>query len=114
MHQVAVRDIVALLDTWRSQGLTPALLDVREPWEVATASLSLPGVQTCCIPMQQVPARHAGELDATQPLLVLCHHGMRSLQVTLYLSGQKYPHVYNIAGGIDAWSRAVDPSVPMY
>lgn len=114
MQQVAVRDIAALLETWRSQGLTPALLDVRETWEIATASLSLPGIETRCIPMQQVPARHAGELDATQPLLVLCHHGMRSLQVTMYLTGQRYPHAYNITGGIDAWSRTVDPTVPTY
>ncbi len=114
MQQVAVRDLAALLDTWRGQGLRPTLLDVREAWEVATARLSLPGVETLCIPMQQIPARHAAELDAAQPLLVLCHHGMRSLQVTMYLAGQRYPHVYNIAGGIDAWSRAVDPTVPTY
>ena len=91
----------------------PVLLDVREPWEIATASLSLPGARLLSIPMQQIPGRLA-EIDPDQPVLALCHHGMRSLQVALFLERQGYPHTYNITGGIDAWSRQVDPAVPLY
>jgi rhodanese-related sulfurtransferase len=92
------------------------ILDVREPWEVQTASLTMPGVQgvsIVCIPMREIPQRLA-ELDATQPILGLCHHGMRSLQVVAFLEREGHADVYNIAGGIDAWSREVDTSVPTY
>lgn len=115
MQQVRVRDVHALLASLAGKAgdRPPVLLDVREPWEVQTASLSLPGTQVVCIPMQEVPAR-LHELDASQPILGLCHHGVRSLQVVAFLERQGYPHVYNIAGGIDAWAREVDTSVPLY
>ncbi|HET7794940.1 MAG TPA: rhodanese-like domain-containing protein, partial [Rhizobacter sp.] len=50
----------------------------------------------------------------SQPILGLCHHGVRSLQVVAFLARQGYEHVYNIAGGIDAWAHEVDASVPTY
>ena len=112
MQQVQVRDVAALLAQLGPQP-QPVLLDVREPWEVQRAALSLPGARTVCIPMQQIPAR-LGELDPSQPILGLCHHGMRSLQVVAFLERQGYGHVYNIAGGIDAWAHEVDASVPTY
>ncbi len=112
MQQVRVRDVHTLLGSLAGDK-PPVLLDVREPWEVQAASLSLPGVQVLCIPMQEVPVR-LQELDASQPILGLCHHGVRSLQVVAFLERQGYPHVYNIAGGIDAWAREVDASVPLY
>ena len=74
---------------------------------------AVPGVRTVCIPMREIPQR-LGELDATQPVLGLCHHGMRSLQVVAFLERAGHADVYNIAGGIDAWSREVDASVPLY
>jgi rhodanese-related sulfurtransferase len=89
------------------------LLDVREPWEIATARIVLDGAASVTIPMQQIPERLA-EIDRNQPILALCHHGMRSQQVALLLDRHGYPLVYNIAGGIDAWSRQIDPSVPVY
>ena len=91
----------------------PVLLDVREPWELALARLDLPGAETLNIPMRELPAR-LDELDRSRPILVLCHHGMRSLQSVAYLLQRGCAHAYNVAGGIDAWSLQVDPSVPRY
>jgi rhodanese-related sulfurtransferase len=89
------------------------LLDVREPWEVQTARLDLPGVRLAAIPMNQLPQRLA-ELAPEQLILGLCHHGMRSLQCVAFLARQGFERVYNVGGGIDAWSREVDPGIPRY
>jgi rhodanese-related sulfurtransferase len=88
----------------------PLLLDVREPWEIATASL--PG--SINIPMNDIPARAHTELDPDQPIVVLCHHGARSLSVTMWLRNQGFDHVQSLIGGIDYWSRTIDPSIPRY
>jgi rhodanese-related sulfurtransferase len=88
----------------------PLLLDVREPWEIATASL--PGA--VAIPMNEIPARAHTELDPDQPIIVLCHHGARSLSVTMWLRNQGFDHVQSLAGGIDEWSRTIDPTIPRY
>ena len=91
----------------------PVLLDVREAWELQTARLDLPGARTLHIPMATLPAR-LHELDRAQPILGLCHHGARSQQCVAFLQRQGFDAVYNVAGGIDAWSREVDPSMPRY
>ena len=109
--QVAVQDLVAFV-----AGLAPAepvLLDVREAWELQTARLDLPGARTLHISMATLPAR-LHELDRTQPILGLCHHGARSQQCIAFLQRQGFDAAYNIAGGIEAWSREVDPTVPRY
>lgn len=95
-----------LTDTGRAR---PVLLDVREPWEVQTAAM--PGITH--IPMGQIPARFA-ELDEDADIVCICHHGMRSMQVAGYLERQGYAKVYNLTGGIHAWSSEVDPAVPTY
>ena len=87
----------------------PILLDVREPWEWQLARIE----GSRHIPMRDIPGR-SEELDKTQPTVVICHHGVRSLQVVAFLERQGYERVYNIAGGIDAWAREVDASVPLY
>jgi rhodanese-related sulfurtransferase len=89
------------------------LLDVREPWEVALARIELPGVQTLALPMGQIPERLEA-LNKAQPVVCYCHHGMRSLQVVAFLQRQGFDSVYNLAGGIEAWSLQVDPLVPRY
>lgn len=99
----------ATLASWREAGVAHAVLDVREPWEVAIASL--PGAMT--VPMGEVPAR-LGDLPEKVPLVVLCHHGGRSMRVTAWLRGRGVARAVNLAGGIDAWSREIDPSVPAY
>ena len=109
MQQLAVTE----LKDFVAQAPEAVLLDVREPWEVATAALALPGVRSLNIPMQELPGRLA-ELPTDQPILALCHHGMRSMQCVAFLVHQGFAQACNISGGIDAWSRTVDPSVPRY
>jgi len=89
---------------------TPLLLDVREPWEFATAAI--PGATL--IPMGDIPSRAHAELDPDQPIIVLCHHGARSLSVTMWLRREGFDHAQSLAGGIDFWSRSIDPSIPRY
>lgn len=96
--------------TLRQQPDAPLLLDVREPWEVHTASL--PG--SISMPMGEIPSRAHQELDPDKPIVVLCHHGARSLSVTMWLRNQGFDHVQSLAGGIDRWSRFIDSSVPRY
>ena len=91
-----------------SKGDKPFILDVREPWEIATASIA----GTLNIPMGDIPSRLA-ELDRDRETIVMCHHGVRSAQVAMYLARSGFEHVLNLAGGIDAWSE-IDPSVPRY
>ncbi len=91
----------------------PLLLDVREPWEFALAAIRIEGLETRLMPMNSVP-RLCGELDPTQPVVCICHHGARSAQVVAFLERQGFEAVYNLAGGIDAWSTQVDAAVPRY
>lgn len=91
-----------------------ALLDVREPWETALAPLEVAGARTLRIPMQQVPARLAELADGAGPLVCVCHHGVRSRHVAAWLEARGVEDVHNLAGGVDAWSREVDASVPRY
>ena len=96
--------------TLRSQPNPPLLLDVREPWEFASAQL--PG--STLIPMGDIPSRAHAELDPDQPIVVLCHHGARSLSVTMWLRNQGFEQAQSLAGGIDHYSRAIDPTIPRY
>jgi rhodanese-related sulfurtransferase len=109
--QVQVQDLAAFVADQRPA--VPLLLDVRETWELQTARLDLPGARTLHIAMASLPAR-LHELDRTQTILCLCHHGVRSQQCVAFLQRQGFDAVYNVAGGIDAWSRELDPSVPRY
>ncbi len=89
------------------------LLDVREPWEVALAAIRIDGAEHLDIPMGSVPAR-LDALDSAQPVVCICHHGARSAQVVAFLQRQGHDAVYNLAGGIDAWSQQIDERVPRY
>jgi len=88
----------------------PILLDVREPWEFQTARVA----DSLLMPMGDVPSRAHAELDPDAHIVVLCHHGQRSLSVAMWLRGQGFERAQSLAGGIDAWSRWVDPAVPRY
>jgi rhodanese-related sulfurtransferase len=94
----------------RQQPNPPLLLDVREPWEHQTAHLP----DSLLMPMGDVPSRAHAELDPDASIVVLCHHGARSLNVTMWLRNQGFEHVQSLAGGIDGWSCTVDPTVPRY
>jgi rhodanese-related sulfurtransferase len=92
----------------------PALvLDVREPWELQTASIKPDGFEVLAIPMNEIPAR-IEQLDPERPVACLCHHGARSQRVAMFLAQNGFPRVANIAGGIDAWSAERDEGVPRY
>lgn len=110
IEQIRPADLAA----WFAQdaAAAPVLVDVREPWELETASVAPSGVTLVAIPMNEIPAR-LGELDAAHRIACLCHHGARSQRVALFLSQNGFADVANVAGGIDAWS-AHDPAVPRY
>ena len=95
-----------LADTSRP---APVLLDVREPWEIEAAKIagSVP------IPMRDIPAR-SEELDDEEQIVCVCHHGARSANVAMFLESRGFTKVFNLQGGIDAWSRQVDSTVPTY
>jgi len=113
MRELTGPDAVALAETQAARGEPLVLLDVREPWEVAVAAIDLPGATTRLMPMRDVPSR-LGELDPAQPVVCFCHHGARSAQVVAFLERAGFASPYNLAGGIDAWSRDVDPGVARY
>jgi rhodanese-related sulfurtransferase len=108
MKQIAVQDLTA-----HCAAQPTLLLDVREPWEVEIASIQIPGATTLAIPMNEVPGRFQA-LDGAPSVVCICHHGMRSAQVVAFLERQGIDAVYNLAGGIAAWSQSVDPRVPTY
>jgi rhodanese-related sulfurtransferase len=87
----------------------PLLLDVREPWEFQTCSIA----GSRHVPMGEIPARK-DDLDAAAEVVVICHHGGRSMQVAMYLEKNGFAKVHNLAGGVDAWAKTVDPSMPVY
>ena len=107
MKQITPPELAAwLADASRPK---PVLLDVREPWEWDTARIE--GAQH--IPMREVPARIA-EIDRSRDVVAVCHHGGRSQQVAMLLEKSGFAKVHNLQGGVDGWSRSVDPSVPLY
>jgi rhodanese-related sulfurtransferase len=85
------------------------VIDVREPMEVGIASLA----GAVSIPLSTLPER-IGEIDRDNPVVVLCHHGIRSASACAWLVREGFTDVANLSGGIDAWSTDVDPAVPRY
>ena len=102
---LSVEDFAAL----RERAEPYALLDVREPWEVALGALP----EALTIPMSALP-EGVDTLPADRPLVVLCHLGQRSGQVTAWLRRLGYDNAVNLDGGIDAWARTVDPAMATY
>jgi len=86
------------------------IVDVREPWEFATARIE----GSLLMPMGDVPGRANQELDPEERIVVVCHHGIRSMNVTVWLRGQGFEQAQSLRGGIDAWSAEVDAAVPRY
>ena len=100
---------VSEFKTWRDDNKACVLLDVREDGEVAYANID----GHTHIAMNLIPLRH-NELPDDKPIVVYCHHGMRSMQVALFLEHAGFSDVYNLSGGIEAWSVQIDPSVARY
>lgn len=108
MQELSARELQALL----ASPQPPLLLDVRQPWEAQLARIVAEPQRL--IPMQELGRRWTELAGLAQPIVCYCHHGMRSMQVVAFLSQQGMDSVYNLAGGIDAWSCEVDPTVPRY
>ena len=107
MRTVSVRELTDwLADAGRP---APCLVDIREPWETALACL--PGCVT--LPMAELPIRQA-ELPDDQPIVVICHHGVRSHYAALWLEEAGFGDVASLQGGLDAWSAEIDPDLPRY
>ncbi|XZG70102.1 rhodanese-like domain-containing protein [Chitinibacteraceae bacterium HSL-7] len=105
MQQVSPNELAQQL----ASGEKPVLLDVREGWEVAHCAL--PGVTH--IPMGEIPARQL-ELDPDATTVVICHHGVRSYQVAMFLERNGFSDIRNLQGGVAAWADDVDPAFPRY
>ncbi len=105
-YEISAEDVKAKLD----KGDKFTLLDVREPVERQAARIE-PSLH---IPMGDVPRRSNQELDPDEHIVVYCHHGVRSMNVTAWLRQQGFENVQSMRGGIDRWSRVIDPKVPTY
>jgi rhodanese-related sulfurtransferase len=107
VREISVDDLSGRLE----RGERPLLVDVRQPWEYGLARL--PG--SLLLPLGELPSRTAEVRPAPGQLVVCyCHHGVRSLRAAEVLSGAGLAAVVSLAGGIDAWSLQIDPSVPRY
>jgi len=94
----------------RAAGIPMTLLDVREDWETKVSPVP---AEHRHIPMGQIADRIV-ELDPQIETVVICRSGGRSMQVANFLGGRGFRSVHNLAGGLLAWSREVDPSIPEY
>ena len=104
-YEISAADAAALVKSG-----TARLVDVREPWEFETARID----GSLLMPMGDVPARAHQELDPDERLVVLCHHGVRSMNVTVWLRNQGFEQAQSVRGGIDAWAAEVDSTVGRY
>lgn len=107
MQQISAEDLHQWLqDPAREK---PLLLDVREPWEFERCHIE--GSQL--VPMREIPAR-ATMLDPGRQTVVICHHGVRSAQVAMFLERSGFGNVINLHGGVAAWAQHVDPAMARY
>lgn len=108
----------AELAQWLRERPDLIVLDVREPYEFPRARF--PDARVQYAPLSELARKHTGGLPQalqtppTAPVVVLCHHGIRSAQVTAWLLDQGWQQVYNLSGGIDSYARTVDPSIGLY
>ena len=106
MQQLRVKELKALLD---SDQPAPLLLDVREPWEFEICRIE----GSTLLPMRQIHSA-VEQMDHDRQTVVICHHGIRSRQVCVYLLQMGFTNVFNLAGGVQAWANEVDSSMPTY
>ncbi len=105
-YEITPEEVKGKLDA----GESFTLLDVREPWEFEAARID----SATLIPMGDVPSRAHQEFDPDDHIVVICHHGVRSMNVTVWLRQQGFERAQSMRGGIDAWSKRGDGKVPMY
>ena len=110
MSRLEFEIVPEALDDLRKQKSSLVLLDVREPWECQIARIE----GSKHIPMGEIPSRAHQELDPEAHIVVVCHHGVRSLNVMHWLRQQGFENVQSLRGGIDSWSRTIDPKIRVY
>ena len=107
MRQINPRELADRLSD--GSGDAPLLLDVREPWEFRFCHID----GSVEVPMGSVPARYE-QFERERETVVICHHGVRSAQVCMFLEHQGFTNVINLAGGVAGWATQVDPKMPHY
>jgi rhodanese-related sulfurtransferase len=105
-YEITPEEVKGKLD----KGESFTLLDVREPWEFDVARI----VDAKLMPMGDVPSRAHQELDPDDEIVVVCHRGIRSMNVTVWFRQQGFEKAQSMRGGMDAWSRRVDGKIPTY
>ncbi|MFZ5492838.1 MAG: rhodanese-like domain-containing protein [Pseudomonadota bacterium] len=107
MRELSVQELKAARDDGTADQWQ--VIDVREPWEHAICAMD--GARP--LPMQSLP-HGVQDLDPRRPTVVVCHHGVRSFQVALWLERNGFMDVANLSGGIDAWAREIEPGMAQY
>jgi len=102
MQSISVRQLHEQLEHF-------TIIDVREKWEWDIGHVA----KASHVPLKDL-ATKSGELDQNSPIAVVCHHGGRSAKAAAFLLQQGFTAVYNVSGGMDAWSKEIDPSVSLY
>lgn len=117
VNQLNLDNFASWRDDANAQTALPLVIDVREPWELQTAAVKEDGFKYLHVPMQGIPASVdtlKQTYGADYPIAVLCHHGVRSMQVANFLAHHGFTQVVNLQGGIDAWSHQIDSTVAQY
>lgn len=115
-YEISPAELKQLLDAGTPAALSGGqhtmfvLLDVREPWEYEAARIE----GSTLMPMGDIPGRAFQELDPEAHIVTVCHHGVRSLNVAVWLRNQGFESAQSLRGGIDAWSGEIDPAIPRY
>ncbi len=106
MQNITVTELKERLEQRNNK---PLLLDVREPWEFAICHID----GSRLLPMREIP-NAVQDLDIEQEIVVICHTGVRSLQVCYFLQHEGFSKVMNLSGGVHAWATTIDPQMPTY
>lgn len=113
IEQLSPKDLAQWAQEQLQLGKAPVVIDVREEWEIKLASIKAQGFELKHIVMSEIP-NALNQFNEDQALAVICHHGGRSQQVAQFLISKGLKNVFNISGGINAWSHEVDSSIPVY
>ena len=105
MQDITPKQLKSRLDA----GEAIDIIDVREDWEVAQGMLA----NAVHIPMDDIPDA-VDQISREKPVVVMCHTGRRSEQVAMWMDTEGFDNILNLVGGIDQWSREIDPSLPRY
>ena len=103
------KNVLEISKILNDESINPIILDVREKWEYDICHIE----NSVHIPMGKITEKK-DELNYNDMIIVVCHHGVRSRMVAKYLDGNGFTNIINLAGGVDAWSNEIDPSMTKY